>query len=252
MTSIGTLEWARQTGGKLSWRNKLKMLQDLIAIQVQNQLWKYFKTSPQALNKVDFDAIQIPDSAIAQQALEFCAEASSLALFNHTQRTYYFACILAQQAEVKLDNEFLYVASTLHDIGLTEAYNTGSPNFQCFAVEGGQVAQDFVCEHGWSTAQGEKVNETVCLHLNLKIPSDYPEAQYMTMGTSLDVVGLRFQRVSAEHVSQILKLYPRHNFKEELIALMKPEYKNRPDSRISMLQKVANFNSLIRNAPFDE
>ena len=252
MAQLGTLAWARQTGGKLSWQNRLKMLSDLVSIQVQNQLWRYFKGSRQAFAQVDFAAIQIPDSIMAQQALEYCTEASSLALLNHTQRTYFFASILAQQARAKLDTEFLYVASTLHDIGLTEKHNTGKQTYQCFAVEGGQVAEDFACTHGWSDTQGQRLNEAICLHLNLKIPAEYAEAQYMTMGTSLDVVGLRFGRIPQAYLDKILSQYPRHNLKEELIAVMQPEYANRPHSRISLLQKVAKFDALIRNAPFSE
>ena len=252
MAQMGTLAWARQTGGKLTWQNRLKMMQDLIRIQVQNQLWRYFKGPHQAFAQVDFDAIQIPDSVMAQQALEYCTEASSLALLNHTQRTYFFASILAQQAGAKLDAEFLYVASTLHDIGLTEKHNTSQQTYHCFAVEGGQAAEDFACTHGWSDAQGQRLNEAICLHLNLKIPAEYAEAQYMTMGTSLDVVGLRLGRIPADYLAEILAQYPRHNFKEELIAVMQPEYVNRPHSRISLLQKVAKFDTLIRKAPFAE
>lgn len=252
MTHMGTTAWAKKTGGKLDAKTKLRTLNEVIRLQIEDQINRRFRNPRQLFSRVDFDAIIIPDSTIAQSALDLCESVSHISLLNHTQRTYFWASLLAQIAQVKLDSEFLYVASTLHDLGLTETYNHPSPEFQCFAVEGGHQAGDFATQNGWSTAQSEQLNEAICLHLNMIIPVSYAEAKYMAMGTSFDVIGLRYEQLPPETIEKVVANFPRLNFKEELIELLNREYKNRPQSRISFLQKIGQLNKRIRQAPFAE
>lgn len=252
MPQLGTRAWAKQTGGKLSLTEQLRLVDDVVRLQIEDQINCRFRNPRRLFHRIDLDAITIPDSDIAQKALDLCQNVSPTSLLNHTQRTYFWASLLAQIAEVKLDSEFLYVASTLHDLGLTDTYNHPSPEFQCFAVEGGQAAGSFANKNGWSETQAHKLNEAICLHLNMIIPPAEAEAKYMAMGTTFDVIGLRYEQVPPEAIERVLVDLPRMSFKAELIELLNREYKNRPQSRITFLQKIGQLNKRIRQAPFAE
>ena len=67
--------------------------------------------------QADLERIRPPETPTAQAAAQLCAEASSEAIANHAFRTYLWARLLALRDGVRYDDELLYVASVLHDLG---------------------------------------------------------------------------------------------------------------------------------------
>jgi hypothetical protein len=97
---IGTLAWARRTGGTLNVRERMQILVQAANAQVVDIL----RQSPLGDNRngfhIDLDSITIPDSAVAQRAVDLCESVSSASLANHCMRTYIWGATLAQVREV--------------------------------------------------------------------------------------------------------------------------------------------------------
>ncbi|MEQ8675542.1 MAG: hypothetical protein RLP44_07280 [Aggregatilineales bacterium] len=173
-----------------------------------------------------------------------------LLCFFHSLRTYYWGSILAKQDGLQLDPELFYVMSVWHDIGLCDAHNHKDGISRCFAVEGGRSAGAFVREYG-TEAQAQQVEEAIISHLNLYIPISHGiEKSILPAATALDVIGARIGEIQPDTILAVLERYPRLSFKSDLIALFNHEYATRPHSRIAFMQRVANLNRLIEQAPF--
>jgi HD-GYP domain-containing protein (c-di-GMP phosphodiesterase class II) len=141
---MGTLAWARQTGGRLSPPERQSMQRQLVERQAQ-ALAERNERVRDAIRHLDLDVVPVPDSALARKAERHAAELSSEALLNHCHRTYLWGSLLAQADGTKVDDpELLYVASLLHDLGVTDAHFGKDRGAHCFAVEGGFAAEAFL------------------------------------------------------------------------------------------------------------
>ncbi|WP_341866387.1 HD domain-containing protein [Burkholderia puraquae] len=61
-----------------------------------------------------------PDSELARKAAALAAQAHSRPLLNHVHRTWWFAEFIGKKRQMKCDRELVYLASLLHDLGLSE------------------------------------------------------------------------------------------------------------------------------------
>jgi HD superfamily phosphodiesterase len=68
------------------------------------------------------------DSSLAREAEDLLRSVAPPFLVNHSFRSHFFAVGLADRDGVRFDEELLYVAALLHDIGLVEEFDTG----RCF------------------------------------------------------------------------------------------------------------------------
>ncbi|MEM9459065.1 MAG: HD domain-containing protein [Myxococcota bacterium] len=188
----------------------------------------------------------VPDSRLAVQATELARELSSPHLLHHCQRTWAFGVALAAQHGRRYDAELLYVASLLHDLGLTEAHRGPAP----FELRGARAARAWCCEHGMPTERADRVHEAIALHTSLGITDREPESLYVHLGAGVDVFGLRFEEISRPTVDVILEQWPRLSFKESIIEDVQPEIEN-PGSPLTGMWRLG-FARQIRGAPFAE
>jgi HD superfamily phosphodiesterase len=65
-----------------------------------------------------------PDSEAARASFQIAERYYSPALLNHCIRSYYFAAAAGLEQGLSFDPELLYVASILHDLGLTEPFDS--------------------------------------------------------------------------------------------------------------------------------
>lgn len=105
-----------------------------------------------------------PRTEATGAAVAFTAESSPDWLLNHTVRSYFYARSIAAArnlvAGVDYDDETLFLATVLHDIGLTEAGH--GPNR--FEVDGAFRAASFAREHGLSDVAADQIWDAVALH----------------------------------------------------------------------------------------
>lgn len=218
--------------------------------RVPRALRRRLGTSSEKL-RTDLERIQLPDTSTARAAADLCAEASSEAIANHAFRTYLWARLLALRDGVGYDDELLYVASVLHDLGLTERF-WGRADSQCFSVDGGEVALEFASAQGWPRGRADALAEALVLHLNIQVRDRQGvEARLMQSGTTLDVTGARLGGLARDTAAAVVARHPRLGLKSEFTDWFRREIERRPDGRLAFLDEKVGLGRRMQAAPFE-
>ena len=253
MGAVGSLAWSLRTGGRLGRRDKLRLIAQAMLVRIgalPSKLRDRLGIGAKSVARVDMDRIRIPDTRAASEALDLCSAVSSPALRNHCLRTYLWGCLLSSARSISFDEELFYIASVLHDLGLTERHNGKEPRAHCFAVEGACAARDFTTARGWPEARSDAVFEAISLHLNVRVDLKCGvEAHLLHEGAALDVIGARLAEIAPANAQTVLGRYPRLGFKRELHEAMKLQCHARPRSRANFLYGLG-FGGMIKKAPF--
>lgn len=246
-TSVGTLAWARRSGGRLSGYDRLGLMAEAMLVRLNLRL--------RAQNKppfsVEVSLLRIPDSALCVAAGQLLASVSQPWLVNHCLRTFLWATILGKMEHRTYDEEVLFVASALHDLGLTDAgAKLSTVRAECFAVDGAFAAEAFLAHHGVEDKRRELIAEAISLHLNIRVPlTQGVEAHLLHEGAGLDVIGARHGELTAATRDGVVDLHPRMEMKNSLVALMKQQSSTRHLSRAAFLCSHG-FISMIRRSAF--
>jgi hypothetical protein len=249
MARIGTLEWADENeGGLLTTRDRFTLrfgqsVPALIAKSVGFLLDPLMSVRSAALPP-------IPDSDIANEAKLLCKQISEDWLEAHCYRTYAIGALLGR--DLKFDRDLLFVASMLHDAGLTDAYKKGSePPFgpkngrkdaPCFAVRGAGVARSLATKHGCPQAFSDRLSEAISLHLNVRIPRSLAvEAHLLNAGSALDLIRLRYRKLGAKLIRSIEAEWPCLDVCGEVRKVWKREAGIHRDCRVACLNSWPLF-----------
>jgi hypothetical protein len=112
---------------------------------------------------------------------------------QHCARTYFFAGLLAAKQKVKVDLELLFLASILHDLGLTELF-MGPERCE---VQGADAAGSFLRTHGVATERTSIVSDAIVVHSSGFIAERrQPKIALLSVATGMDVVGYRIGEFS--------------------------------------------------------
>jgi HD superfamily phosphodiesterase len=103
--------------------------------------------------------VRLVDSEIARLATELSRSVSPPYLFNHSVRTFFFGSLVGRASGEKFDEEVLYLACILHDLGLTERFEGDLP----FEIQGAEAAKHFLEEHAYA-------KEKIVVLLDVRIP----------------------------------------------------------------------------------
>ena len=248
MKKMGALDWVKNTGGVLSWKEKTK----IVAQGVFSTLRLKKRILGHNIQNLDIDEILPPDSPIAKEALFICEEASEKYLFYHCLRSYYWARLLSDPS-LKFDDEAVFVSFMLHDLGLCEQNRIWNQGQYCFTIVGAKKAEELACKHDWSDKRAKLAANAITLHLNVTIDSLHGrEAQMVRLGSGADVAGLGLDNVRPDQFEKVIHKYPRNNFKELLLRDLKIELQENPCCRAAFLQRNLGFRKLIRNSVFVE
>ncbi len=195
------------------------------------------------------DAHRVPDSAIATQATELVRQLSDEYLLNHCYRTYAFGCILAHQDGLKFDREVFYLASIMHDLGVTDKYAESPGSFE---YVGAKVAHEFCLDANYDAERAALVHEAIALHSAVGIAHALdPEIALVHFGAGVDVIGIRFDEIPPDALANVLELYPRLGFKEAFSMALRKQYELKPGSHISAHMGLG-FEKKLKGTPFDD
>jgi hypothetical protein len=249
MSQVGSWEWAQRTDGRLGRADRAELLRQGVLAQLSRLPAAVRRRLIRDTSSVSLPAP--PDTALAKEAEERVRELSKPPLYGHCLRTWAFAALFAQRDRVDHDEELLYLACVLHDIGLTEAHDGRDPNAACFAVEGARAAHALLCEQQAPEDRARVVAEAISLHLNINVPDRYgPEAVLLSKGVTLDVVGRRMERFPQAALLEVAGKWPREGSGELLLADTKRQAKRRPQSRAALLHRLG-FTKLVSVNPLD-
>lgn len=187
-------------------------------------------------------------SSACRAAAELLRATAPPELVAHCHRTYELGLALLGERRRDVDDEVLFVASALHDLGLTApADAAGAGGFE---VVGAREASRLLLAHGASAQQAELAAAAVELHLDLSTADDpRPEVAAVHLGAAVDLLGLRLDRLPDGILEVVLERWPRTGFPQWLSAAMQEQADRCPGSRAGRLVRDAGLLDLIEHAP---
>lgn len=187
---------------------------------------------------VDVDALLAPPSPVAARALEVVRTWSSPALVNHCLRSWAWASLLAPAAGLAPDRELLFVATMLHDLGVTATFDAHAVPFE---DAGGAVGSVFALGAGWDPARARRVGEVIERHMWTAVDPEFDvEGHLLEVATSLDVSGVGFERWSADDLRAVTAAVPRLDFSRAFDGLVHEQAERKPGSSAARLDGSGN------------
>jgi HD domain len=157
-----------------------------------------------------FAEFSLPDTDLTRKACDLVFATGTAALAHHSVRTYLFGRALGEARGLRpgadYDDETLFLASVLHDLGLTERGNGGHR----FEVDGADRAAEFLTGNGLDGERVRVVWEAIALHTSRGIAHRMrPEIALTHAGTSADVAGLGTERLPGGIAERAHAAFPR-------------------------------------------
>jgi hypothetical protein len=193
--------------------------------------------------------IDFPSDDIARSAASLNLSASPDFLANHSFRAFAWGAWLGRRDAIPFDAGTLWVASVLHDIGLTDAARASA----CFEVDGAEAAAAFLRERDAPEEKIEIVRKAIVLHMQPAVsPDEGPIAFLLDAGVSCDVSGRRYEELEAGFRDAVLDRFPRLDFKRKFTALIAAEAERKPKCMAATYMTEYGLPQRIAAAPFAE
>jgi len=106
-------------------------------------------------------------------------------------RTFLFGLLLGRATTLHFDAELLYLASLLHDLGLTTRFRGELP----FEIQGAQAAAAFLAGAGLEPDRVATVWDGIALHCPAVSQYKRPGVALVAAGAGADVVGASLGRL---------------------------------------------------------
>jgi hypothetical protein len=240
--------WARRTGGRLTASERGRLVAAIALGQWENLLGRAklaLGRLPAGAANVDLDTFTVPDSPFAREAEQACAELPA-ALVGHSYRTWLFGRALAALDGTELDVELFYCGSLLHDYGI--AHPTPGRDFTLASAD-----RTLACATtaGVDGNRAQALADAICVHTTpgALIARDGALGCYLQWGAMVDGAGLRVWDVAPANVTEVLRRYPRVDFKRQLVSMMRAEAAAVPHGRFGLLVRCG-LPLAVRLAPF--
>jgi hypothetical protein len=189
-----------------------------------------------------------PQTPAATAALSVGARFYSAALLNHCVRSYMWGAMYAAAHDIAFDDELLYVSALLHDIALTDAFDSHRVPFE---EAGGDVAWVFGIATGWPADRAARAEEVIVLHMRDDVSAAVdPESHLLQVATSWDVAGRRPEEFPESARDEVLQRYPRLQFADEFVTCFEDQARRKPDSAAAS-SIAENGAARIRANPLD-
>ena len=157
--------------------------------------------------------IRLVDSKIAQKATALAQSVYPRYLFNHAVRTYLLGVMAGRARGQHFDEELLFLACILHDLGLTERFEGDRP----FEIQGAESAKHFLEENAYTTEGVQTVWDGIAMHASAIGQFKRPEIALVGEGAGADVLGPDRAQINKGDMDEILKAFPRLGFKNAFI-----------------------------------
>jgi hypothetical protein len=169
-----------------------------------------------------------PETPAAAAALSVATRYYSPGLLNHCVRSYLWGARYARAHGITFDDELFYVSALLHDMGLTEAFDSHRLPFE---DAGGQLAWVFGVAAGWPADRAARAEEIIVLHMRDDVSATAdPEAHLLQVATSWEVVGRRPEEFPPDVRAEMLARHPRLGFGAEFLACFGDQARRKPGS----------------------
>jgi hypothetical protein len=157
--------------------------------------------------------VRLVDSGLAKKATALARDVSPAYLFNHCMRTYLFGTLIGRSEARRCDEEVLFLACTLHDLGLTERFMGEMP----FEIQGAEAAGRFLKDQGLSSERVAVVWDGIAMHPLAIADHKQPEIALVAAGAGADVLGPDPSQVTNVLKNQVVQAFPRLGFKKAFV-----------------------------------
>ncbi|MFD1147276.1 HD domain-containing protein [Saccharothrix hoggarensis] len=172
------------------------------------------------------DLFTPPDSKASAAALEVCHRYTQPWLLNHSLRSYSWATAYAADVDIAHDGELLYVATLLHDLGLTAPFDSHTLQFEEASAH---VAWVFAAGAGWGPERRARLAEVIVAHLGDDVSADDdPESHLLQVAVGADVSGRGLERFSERFVADVVERFPRLGFADAFLVQAKDQAERKP------------------------
>ncbi|MFB2597512.1 HD domain-containing protein [Herbiconiux sp. P17] len=174
------------------------------------------------------DELPLPASPAALAALEVAREYHSEALVNHCVRSYLWGAAQGRLTGLDVDDELLFVAAMLHDLGLVREFDNYTLPFE---DAGGHVAWVFGAGAGWPKERRTRAAEVIVRHMWDEVdPAVDPEGHLLCIGTGLDISGRHVELWPETLRIEVLERYPRLTLRDEFLRCFVDQADRKPVS----------------------
>jgi hypothetical protein len=155
------------------------------------------------------DILILPTGPLAEASLALAPLSESQPIVDHSIRSFLLARLLADHegclTDVEYDEDLLFAATVMHDLGLGE-YAQGQARFE---VEGADLAAGVLRKQGVAEADVDKVWEAIALHACIGIADRRGLLTYLThRGVFMDI-GRTEDPVASQLREEVFNAYPR-------------------------------------------
>lgn len=178
--------------------------------------------------------IAIPMTPLSRRAESYVRSREPDFLFNHSVRTYLFGALSLKSRGLSYDPETAYVAALFHDWGLVPGHASARFSFE---IDGANKAEEFVKANGGTPEQARIVWNAIVMH-DMGRPyqaHQSHEALLLGAGAGGDVDGVDPKIIPSAAVEQVLRAYPRLQFKKRFTAAAIDHCRRKPTSQIGWL-----------------
>ncbi|WP_174492587.1 hypothetical protein [Acinetobacter sp. Marseille-Q1623] len=230
---LGDRAWMNLTQGKLNFKDKITVLKKFMLPATFNFAKSQFNMASTS-HHLTRQEIKIPDTAIVKDALFELEQTHCQATILHSWRCYFWGVAIAQSKQWQFDDEIFLIASLLHDVALADPKNEYQ-SCQCFTFESALRSESICHRHDYPAHKSQKISDAICLHMNGYLDEkDHrlaKESLLLQQATAYDVIGSEAQYISHHYQTEILKHYPRTQFKTRFQDLMQQEAQRHPHAR---------------------
>lgn len=168
-----------------------------------------------------------PATGAASAALQLATDYYTPALLHHAVRSWYWARAFATvDGRTEFDDELLYVAALLHDLGITKAFDN---HLLSYEEAGGHVAVALTAGAGWPAIRQQRALEVIVRHNWPSVdPSLDVEGYLLESATALDIAGARSDAIPREFRADVLEMYPRLDLAQEFTACVTDQSERKP------------------------
>ncbi|CAM4236091.1 HD domain protein, cyanamide hydratase family [Mycobacterium basiliense] len=190
-----------------------------------------------------------PNTPAAAAALTVANRCYTPSLRDHCIRSYLWGAHYAATHRINYDDELLYVSAMLHDMALTDVFDSHTVPFE---NAGGELAWVFGIAAGWTPERAARAAEIIVLHMRDAVAADVdPESHLLQVATAWDVVGLRPEEFPLETRAEVLARYPRQDFVNEFLTCFENQAARKPGSATAVSVFDHKLASLITTNPLD-
>ena len=208
--------------------------------------------------------VTIPDTGLCNAAIDLLKSSSPEFLCTHCLRTYIFGSLAVRDlGRSVVDEEAAFCGAVLHDLGLIPPYRRDNR----FEVDGAEAARQFCAKNRVTPERANLIWQAIALHTSPGIATRLAdEVALVHLGAAVEVFGLGLNQMPPPVVEEVLKSYPRMNFKMEFQTLLVEHCRHNPGAQVLNWtddvartagctlqgQPIPTTSQLMAAAPYDE